>query len=340
MAGDYVGVLSAEDPLYALLTRDVLGRELGVSLAAPVFDAYRLHPSATAYRYEERRSGLALVGKFFGNKWIDGAQTGGRERRAALMRREFANLRRARALGLDAPPYQVVRPLAADEAINCVLVEAFAPGPDLGEAVRAAALHGQADMLHDRVGAVAGFLARLHLRSRANAPVGPAEPLEYMGKLIAQLEDWQVIGAEQRRRLARLRERWAASGRLAAAQRSLLHGDATPAHFLFDGGGVTAIDLERMREGDPAADLGCVAAELKHLMFWHRGDAWAAEPFIQQFYAAYAAALELPRADFAALTERCRFFMGCYELRIGRNSWLDLGYRRRLVEEAEACLAI
>jgi aminoglycoside phosphotransferase (APT) family kinase protein len=256
------------------------------------------------------------------------------------MRREFQLLGQARALGLDAPPYQVVRPFAIDEAINCVLVEAYAPGPDLGDTIAAAALHGQSGVLDERLDAVAGFLAALHHRSALGTPVSQAEPLAYFDKLLGQLASWQVIDMDRRRRLERVREDWAVTGVLAGGRQSLVHGDATPAHFLFGGAGVTAIDLERMHYADPAVDLGCVAAEIKHLMFWHLGDTWAGEPFIQLFYARYAAARHLAPAEFAALTERCRFYMGCYELRIARNSWLDIAYRRRLVEEAAACLAL
>jgi len=39
-------------------------------------------------------------------------------------------------------------------------------------------------------------------------------------------------------------------------------------------------------------------------------------------------ACRLGADDFASLTTRGRFYMGCIEMRIARNTWLDLGYRR------------
>ena len=119
-----------------------------------------------------------------------------------------------------------------------------------------------------------------------------------------------------------------------------MHGDATPAHFFLDARHrVTAIDLERMRPGDRALDLGCLAAGLKHHFWWHGHGSWGSEPYIQELYAACAGAAAPGAADLAALTGRGRFHMGCCELRIARNSGRDLEYRRRLVDNAEECLA-
>ena len=63
-----------------------------------------------------------------------------------------------------------------------------------------------------------------------------------------------------------------------------LHGDATPANFLFGHGlDVAAIDLERMKRGDRLFDVGRVAGELQHAFMAATGDAHRAEPFIGHF---------------------------------------------------------
>ena len=95
-----------------------------------------------------------------------------------------------------------------------------------------------------------------------------------------------------------------------------------------------------MRFSDRAIDLGCIAAELKHLFYLLCGDQLASEQYIQHFYNSYADHLSIGGDKFAILTERSRFFMGCFELRIGRNAGLDVEYRGRLIEEAEICLWI
>lgn len=340
MSTEPFATLPTDDPLYALLAEQVFAGALGLPTPARI-EVYSLDPSATVFRYADPASGVSVVGKFYGSKWLDGAQSGERERRAELLRREWQNLLRARALGFAAGPARVARPLAFSEAINCVLVVEHVPGDDLAEAISAAAYAGESGLLRDRLAALAGFLAELHRRASTDQPADVAQAQAYLGKLLGQLEGWQVIDPAQRAHFELLGARWAASGWLSGGRQALVHGDATPGHFIYPpGGGIVAIDLERMRYADPAADLGCVAAELRHLLSWYRGDSWAGEPFIRQFYASYATALGLGPAEFAALTERCRFYMGCAELRICRNSWVDLGYRRAFVAEAARCLAI
>jgi thiamine kinase-like enzyme len=121
----------------------------------------------------------------------------------------------------------------------------------------------------------------------------------------------------------------------------LIHGDATPANFIFEeGAGVTAIDLERLRRGDRATDLGYIAAELKHLFFWYADDLAASESYIQHFYQSYVNYMQAGDESLVSLAARGRFYMGCTELRISRNAWLDLPYRRRLIEHALGCLAL
>ena len=56
-------------------------------------------------------------------------------------------------------------------------------------------------------------------------------------------------------------------------QQVWLHGDATPANFLFGHGmDVAAIDLERMKRGDRMFDVGRIAGELQHSFMAATGD--------------------------------------------------------------------
>ncbi len=338
--GQYQGVLPQEHPLHGFLARDVLQGVLGLAGSAPVFDVYALADCSTLVRYVDRQTRADLVGKFYGNKWLHGRQDGEPELRTALMWREFHNLERVRALGLDAPPHCVVRPLAASEAHHCILVEEYVPGIDLDTHVREAIHSGQGGPLTARLTEVARFLADLHDRSRTEEGPDPQKALGSLDRYLDQLAYWNVISGAERERFERLRARWADSGLLATGRQVLVHGDATPVNFIHDGEhNVTAIDLERLWPGDPAEDLGCLVAELKHLFFWYAHETWDSEPCIQHVYGIYKS-YERGGEDFGRLTTRGRFHMGCVLLRIARNSWLDLDYRRRLVEKAEECLQI
>jgi hypothetical protein len=118
-----------------------------------------------------------------------------------------------------------------------------------------------------------------------------------------------------------------------------VHGDATPENFLFGGGlQVIAFDLERTKRADRVFDTGRIAGELKHFFMRATGKKDAAEPFIGHFLWEYAC--HFPNRDraFQSITGRTPFYMGITLLRIARNSWIEPEYRRRLINEAKACL--
>src|SRR6266550_2427894 len=65
----------------------------------------------------------------------------------------------------------------------------------------------------------------------------------------------QAIGHDDVDELSRLRDRWRERPEMWQDQQVWLHGDATPANFLFGHGmDVAAIDLERMKRGDRMFD--------------------------------------------------------------------------------------
>ena len=341
MSETFLGRLSTDEPLYAYLAGEIVGRVLGCPHPRPSFEIFQIDTSATIFRYYDRRTFINVVCKSYGNKWVHGSQTGHEELRVGLMQREYENLSQLRRLGFDCPPHAVVRPLATNAALNCILVEDYAPGPDLDHFIREARDTGQRDALSRSLSDVAWFLADLHNRTRTDAPNDPAQAIAYFDKILSDLLRWEIISHVQRERLEAAREGWARTGLLAESAQTLVHGDVNPTNFLWRAEhDLTVLDLEAMRTGDCAFDLGCMAAELKHLFWWYTHDAWTSEPFIRHFYATYADYSALSRADLSNLTERARFFMGCTALRIGRNSWLDIEYRQQLIEDAIRCLNI
>ena len=259
--------------------------------------------------------------------------------RVGLMQREFDNIRQVRALGLDQAPLRAVHALAVNPDLGCLLVEEFASGESLHSSIRDVGLNGKHTELSTRLSDVASFLAQLHNASATDHPGGDRNALAYLEEVIGQLTIWQVITPEQAEDLRRIGQRWEASGELRGATEVLIHGDATPTQFLFSDSGVVVIDFERLQYGDRAADIGRIAAELKHLFAIYASDPWASEPYIQRFYHDYYSQAQAA-GDFSWLTKRARFHMGCSELRIARNGWEDLAHRQWLVTEAAACLQL
>jgi aminoglycoside phosphotransferase (APT) family kinase protein len=90
-----------------------------------------------------------------------------------------------------------------------------------------------------------------------------------------------------------------------------LHGDATPANFLFGHGmDVAAIDLERMKRGDRMFDVGRVAGELQHAFMAAVGDWRRAEPFIGHFLWEYSCHFPDRERTFESITARAPYYMG------------------------------
>jgi tetratricopeptide (TPR) repeat protein len=342
--GERLGDLPTGDPLYRFLVGDVLSRVLGIETRHPTFEAYELgtvhqldrdesHPSV--FRYVERGLGLDLVGKFYGDRWISGWEAQDRELLKGLMLAEFDNLNRVRSLGFDGYPYRVVRPLATSEEVNCVLVEEYASGLDLESFIREAIRTGDHETLFAKLTQVASFLAELHERSRIAQPVDQEASLAYYRRVIGQLAGAKVISAEQQERLAAIGDDWGQSGLLRSASQVYIHGDAMPAHFVFEAEDeMTVIDFERYAPGDRAADLGRMAAEIHHLFSLHDRDHGGAKTLVERFVSDYTLLLPNGRQDAAELGPRVEFYRGCDQLRISRNRWLDLAYRQRLAAAA------
>ncbi len=335
------GVLTPPEPLYAFLVDAITRSSLGPPDDAYEFRVNDIQGDGTIVKYSDVRSTVTLVVKYYGRKWINGRQSGDRELRAELMAQEYDNLETVRGLGLTDPPHGVVRPLAMSEAHDCALVLEYVPGEDLDVRIRRSVEHGATEELFAGVIAVGRFLADLHGRS-AKEPLADcgARGTDYVAAVTNELVRWEIVNSAEAKEFVDVAARWRDSGRLCPPRSALIHGDATPKHFRFTANDqLTVIDFERLRRTDPASDLGRMAAELKHLFFFYAGDRWASEPYIEALYRSYSERAGEHGEDFFALTERAQFYMGCDELRICRNHWLDMHYRHRLIQEARACLA-
>jgi aminoglycoside phosphotransferase (APT) family kinase protein len=136
-----------------------------------------------------------------------------------------------------------------------------------------------------------------------------------------------------------LRDCWRDRPQMWQDRQVWLHGDATPANFLFGHGmDVAAIDLEPMKRGDRMFDVGRVAGELQHAFMAAVGDWRRAEPFIGHFLWEYSCHFPDRERTFESITARAPYYMGLNLLRIGRNDYIDRDYGGRLVRRAKRLL--
>ena len=122
-------------------------------------------------------------------------------------------------------------------------------------------------------------------------------------------------------------------------QQVWLHGDATPANFLFGPGmDVVAIDLERAKRGDRMFDIGRIAGELQHAFMVGTGHKHLAEPFIGHFLWEYSCHFRERELTFKSITSRAPYYMGLTLLRIARNDYITNDYGGRLIRQAKRLL--
>jgi aminoglycoside phosphotransferase (APT) family kinase protein len=342
MNGELVGVLPPDQTLHRFLAQDVLRDILGLDGGQHVFEIYDLGKSLTICRYFDRHTTANIVGKSYGKRWLRDTPTAEPDLRELLMRREFDRIQQVRALGLSEAPIRAVRPFVASVEQACTIFEEFVPGDDLTSYISRAVAQDSPEQMLNCLSRLAEFFGELHTRSLTFELVDDTPALDYLLKVINQLAGWHIIAKGQQETLQKTCHLWAESGVLRSSNQVLVHGDANSANFLWDSEhNLTVIDFERAAPGDRAADLGAVAAELKHLFWLYSQDEWRSEQFIKHFFNRYQSAF-IPNhpEDMPTLADRCRFYMGCVELRIGRNHWIDLDHRLHLINDAFKCLRI
>ena len=328
MNSRYLGHLSQDDPLYKYLQEDI-APQLGIHSGEARYRVFQSNNSRNVYLYEIAGTPCRLIGKFRPPVFI---REGSYARDRAET--EYRNLVFARSLGFDWFPHFVVRPLGFNPGLNNLVVMEHARGRSLSTIIYQAIFQGRRQRLFRKLGHLAHFLAEFHNRTAGEWRVNFHQSCDYMGQLVRSLAD-RGVDAWHLAELYHLREDWRGRDLMWEDSHVLVHGDATPANFLFGPKrDVICFDLERMMWADRVFDVGRLCGELKHFYFRCTGHIQSAEPFIGHFLWEYSGHFPDQERTFRAITRRLPFYMGITLLRIARNSWVDWDYRWRLLDEA------
>jgi aminoglycoside phosphotransferase (APT) family kinase protein len=294
---------------------------------------FRLSGSNEVYRYQERSSGATVICKFYGPRF--GCDS---EQAAGLAAHEFEGLQRLRGYGLVGSPHHVVRPLGMEPELGGVLATEYYQGEAFSQAIARAVHHREHAHLRHRLTALAWFLATQHNRTATGETVDFDVDVRYFGRVVDRLRRRGRLGDWDVDELTWLGGLWAARPQSWQDRRVWLHGDATPANFLFgDGLDVAAIDLERARRGDRAFDVGRVLGELQHA-FMAGGSRRRAEPFVGHFLWEYCGHFPDRHRAFDAVRARVPFYMGLNLLRIAANAYVGEHHAGLLVGQAKRLL--
>ncbi len=332
MNGRYVGYVAGDDPLHGFLSRIIRDR-MGVREDWPAFRAFRLSGSNVVYAYEEKSSNARIICKFYGPRFAD------LDKAAWMARQEYEGLKTLRRYNLIGSPHHVIRPLGFSRDINGVLAVEYYAGEEFSHAIARATRHRDDSHLYWRLKALAYFLATQHDRTASGDGTDFASDCRYLDTVAGRLGKARRIGSHDADELSRLRDRWRDQPRMWQDRQVWLHGDATPANFLFgDGLDVAAIDLERMKRGDRMFDVGRVAGELQHAFMRDSGDRHRADPFIGHFLWEYSCHFPDRQRMFDSVQARAPYYMALNLLRIARNDYIDPHYRGRLVRQAKRLL--
>jgi len=333
MNGRYVGYVAGHDPLHDFLSRIIRDR-MGVREPQPAFRVFRLSGSNEVYAYEEKFSGAKIICKFYGPRF--GSD---RDKAAWMARQEYEGLVTLRRYNLIGSPHHVIRPLGISRDINGVLAVEYYSGEEFSHAIARATQHGDDAHLYWRLKALAYFLATQHNRTANGAGVDFDPDCRYFDTVVGRLKKAERIGQGDIDELSWLRDCWRDRPQMWQDRQVWLHGDATPANFLFGHGmDVAAIDLERMKRGDRMFDVGRVAGELQHAFMSAVGDRHRAEPFIGHFLREYSRHFPDRQRTFESITARAPYYMALNLLRIARNDYIGRDDAATLVTRAKTLL--
>jgi hypothetical protein len=317
--------------------REYLKSEVFPELAPPPYGDIRitrLSWQKPVFLFQERSRRIAVVGKSFKHDSIPLEVAWGHAEREyvslTLLRDEF---------GMNDESYKVVAPLGKNKQLSAMLVMERALGRALDYHIAAAISEQRFECLFDKLSHLARFFSKLHGNSQSDRRVSIDAASQYLNKMLDSLGRGPLSDF-QRDVIVRHSSCWWDSLSTLADREVIVHGDATPTNFLFQRNKVSGIDLERMTWSDRCWDLGFMAAELKHHFMWRSGNGWAAEPFIGHFLWEYSVdhTNRGGAQSFHDITSRIPLYMALGLLRIARNDWLDLPYRRNLMREAKRCL--
>jgi aminoglycoside phosphotransferase (APT) family kinase protein len=334
MDGEYVGCLSADDPLHDFLGR-ILRDQLQLGHRTPKYRVFRLGGSHEVYGYHDKYSRARIICKFYGSRFRSDPSLGA----IAAAQKESDNLDILRGYGLVGSPHHVVRPLGVRPDINGVLAVEYYSGETLRSAIRRATRHHDDAHLFWRLKALAYFLATQHDRTANGSNIDFNVECDYFDAIVNRLFETGRIGQWDVEELSWLRDLWRGRARMWQDRQVWLHGDATPGNFLFGTRmHVGAIDLESMRRGDRVFDIGRMAADLQHAFMITTGRKSSAEPFIRQLYHEYSSHFPDPGVAIESITARAPFYVGLNLIRKARNDYISQRYRERLVRQAKRLL--
>src|SRR5450755_5130450 len=333
MNGKYVGYVAGEDPLHGFLSK-IMRDRLEVRAPQLAFRVFRLCGSNEVYAYEEMSSGVKVICKFYGTRFRTNL-----DKAAWMARQEYDGLKMLRRFNLVGSPHHVIRPLGLSRDINGVLAVEHYSGEEFSHAIARATQHRDDAHLYWRLKALASFLATQHIRTGNGASVDFEPDCGYLDILVGRLRKADRIRQGDIDELSCLRDRWHDRPLMWQDEQVWLHGDATPANFLFGHGmDVAAIDLERMKRGDRMFDVGRVAGEIQHAFMSAGGDGHRAEPFIRHFLWEYSRHFPDREQTFESITARAPYYTALNLLRIARNDYIGQDYGSRLVTHAKRLL--
>ena len=328
MKGEYTGHLQQNDPMFDYLRREIFS-QLGSDCSEGI-RVFKTNGSNAVYIYEDRKSCQNVVGKFFYSERNTDWELAHRR-----LEREYNNIRAFSSYLGD--NHYVAKILGRNDALNCLLVVEYCTGTPLDRIILESITAQKPELLRQKLGALADFLATVHNRSAKPEKVDFAETCRYYEGLLGDLGNLLTEG--ERNWFRQLEERWRNDPVMWEDNQVLVHGDATPSNFFFgDGMYVISFDMERVRIADRCFDVGRIAGELHHFFMRTVNNRYAAEEFVGHFLWEYACRFPDRDAAFHAITRRIPFYMGATLLRIARNSYLDHDYRRALIQAAENCL--
>jgi len=251
---------------------------------------------------------------------------------------EYLNLRFVRTkLRANSNGCHIAKPLGINKELCALLVTEKVPGRMLDHYIARAIYENNHQQLFNKLERLASLFSELHGIKKTRIHLSMLAQKQYLSKILDSLEHF-VIEPEEKAGIEKNASRWWEREDICRDDfEVLVHGDATPTNFFFHKDEVIAIDMEKMKRADRCWDLGFLAAELKHNFMWRMGNGIAAEPFIGHFLWKYATACGDTQI-FYAVTRRLPLYMALGLLRIARNPWLDLQYRKQLVHEAKRCL--
>ncbi len=333
MNGNYIGYVQRSDSLYDFLCQTITDR-LGIRENKPAFRVFRLSGSNEVYGYEEKHSKAQLICKFFGTMfgWDH-------NKAASKAYQEYESLETLRGYDLVGSPHHVVKPYALNPDINCVLAMEYFGGEQFSSAIKRCIVKGDCEHLFWRLKSLAYFLATQHNRTAGSETVDFNSDYKYFGTIVGRLHNSSRIEQCDVDELLWLRDIWRERPSMWQDRQVLLHGDATPANFIFGQGlDVAAIDLERMKRGDRMFDVGRIAGELQHAFMLTTGDKNRAEPFIGHFLWEYSCHFPDREQTFKSITSRTPYYMAINLMRVARNDYITSEYSGRLVAQAKELL--